>query len=950
MTDDHLLKLLEAGAASLHEKLNEDLENALQGQRFGAYEIVSPLAQGGMSRVYRGRRADGQFERDVAIKVENERLTSPVSQERFLAERNILAKLPHAHIAYLLDGGFTDAGQPYHVMELIDGQTFDNFIAGLKNDKQNKQQTNDASLLHLLMGIAEGVAFAHRNGIVHRDLKPSNVMVTSGGEAKILDFGIAKDGQNDLTLTQTHQQLYTPRYASPEQILALGVTPASDIYQFGALIYCALKGHHFYETLGIKAIDEHTRKAFEPKRITAANCTLSLSKKYRQALAHIASRCLRHAPQDRYANMDQVLADLKALTSGLPIQAGKGETHYQLKRYFHRHRMLVSVFAVILVLGAGLSGFYNIQLRETNQQLQAEINKARELQAVLVELFEYDDPLKKRQKEPPTFSEIMANVDKKITALAKRDPDTALQLANVMATIQYNTWQADSAKRTLYQIAPEDRAEWPLESLLIALKIHLRLGDFKTLRKLEHAIIAFLDTSNNKPEWLVSALEQLVTLSMHSRDRQHGANLARRLVNYAENALADEPAWNRSHLARAYNLLGFSLIYTFKPEEAEKSLTIAQQHAQSLPEHWQLKIDIEKNFADLQAKNYRYQNSITHWENALALAREGLPAAHFQHAELLEKIAYLDVRLDSFERAARFSQESMDLLKKIYGGDHIRMQNNVFNDLILHERRGDYENLETSIELLASLFAKAGNKRSTTTHYLYRWRVFLNFHQGDYLAAGKNAKRAKVSAAEIFGENSLSARRNQLLELKALCLTQGIELDALRKQLEDVDTHLAGTINNRRLKLNEGPMKTAPVLRVYGDCLMAMGQPQAAAKAFLAALDIDAQQVTSSFIAAQTQVRLAQALIAGNLDQTNQDQIEKALEAAEIYYLATKNTKHPGLLEIAMLRTRFSLALGRSDEAAAHYHKALNLVESSAKLSPRLRQEFQGLARDFKGE
>jgi serine/threonine-protein kinase len=206
-------------------------------ERVGPYEVVRPIAYGGMGSVHLARRAAGGD--PVALKLLRSDVDSDGIRRRFLAERQILARLEHRHIARLLDDGVTPEGLPYFVMEYVDGAPIVDYC-------DDARLNVDARLL-LFASVCDAVEHAHRLGVVHRDLKPANILVTEDGQAKLLDFGIAKilDGSEFTGITRhttTGVQLLTPEFASPEQLLAGPITAASDTYQLGLLLYRLLSG------------------------------------------------------------------------------------------------------------------------------------------------------------------------------------------------------------------------------------------------------------------------------------------------------------------------------------------------------------------------------------------------------------------------------------------------------------------------------------------------------------------------------------------------------------------------------------------------------------------------------------------------------------------------------------------------------------------------------------
>ena len=217
-----------------------DEDDPLVGRRFGAYDIVRLVGLGGMGAVYEGVRADDQFRKRVAIKLVQSGLHSEQTLARFRRERQILANLQHKNIATLLDGGVGPDGQPFLVMEYVEGEPITTWC--------DRRQLPVRERLALFRQVCDAVRHAHQNLVIHRDIKPGNILVTTDGSVKLLDFGVAKlisaDGEDeaDLALTRGGQRAYTPEYASPEQIRGDGLTTASDVYSLGVVLFELLTG------------------------------------------------------------------------------------------------------------------------------------------------------------------------------------------------------------------------------------------------------------------------------------------------------------------------------------------------------------------------------------------------------------------------------------------------------------------------------------------------------------------------------------------------------------------------------------------------------------------------------------------------------------------------------------------------------------------------------------
>ena len=327
------------------------------GRRIGPYVLLEKVGQGGMGQVYKARRAEG-FEDRVAIKIisTDDGRADPELSARFLSERQSLAWLRHKHIATLLDGGETEDGTPYLVMELIDGMPIDEYC------EQGNLTRSDR--MRLFRQVCEAVEFAHRVAVVHRDIKPSNILVTIDGEVKLLDFGIAKIVR-DHAEAESGQELAATRfrgrvslaYASPEQIdRALGVqvpvTTATDVYSLGVLL-CELltgqlpldlRGRSFSESIDIIQNQEPQIDAMGSKKLSPEEVA-------------ILRRMLQKMPDQRYGNIQDIVADLDAMEAGCPVSSLEYSAVSRSIKAIKRHRIaaLLSTASVAAVLGIGIA-------------------------------------------------------------------------------------------------------------------------------------------------------------------------------------------------------------------------------------------------------------------------------------------------------------------------------------------------------------------------------------------------------------------------------------------------------------------------------------------------------------------------------------------------------------------------------------------------------------------
>ena len=307
--------------------------------RFGVYEILEELGSGGMGTVFLARRADSEYEAKVAVKIVRPGLFSTETLRRFRAERQALARLAHPGIARLLDGGTTERGVPYLVMEHVEGLPIDAYAEQKGLDR--------AARIHLFRSVCGAVQYAHANLIVHRDLKPANILVTAEGEPKLLDFGIAKFlGEEDPHLTRVGERVLTPDYASPEQIRGEPVTTATDVYSLGVVLYRLLTGRAPYGFPSGRSSEIEKivcEREPEPPRLS-------------EDLDTILGKALAKEPERRYASVAELSEDLRRYLDNETVAARPDTLVYRASKFVRRHRTgVAAAAAAAFALAAGLA-------------------------------------------------------------------------------------------------------------------------------------------------------------------------------------------------------------------------------------------------------------------------------------------------------------------------------------------------------------------------------------------------------------------------------------------------------------------------------------------------------------------------------------------------------------------------------------------------------------------
>jgi eukaryotic-like serine/threonine-protein kinase len=375
---------------------------SLAGLTVGAYTLERPLGQGGMGTVWLARRSDGRFEGRAAVKLLNLALLDPVGRERFQREGTLLARLTHPAIARLIDAGLTQAGQPYLVLEYIEGRRIDHYC--------DEERLTPTRRIELFVQVLGAVAHAHANLIVHRDLKPSNILVTTDGSVKLLDFGIAKLLESETgaaersALTDVGGLALTPEYAAPEQVGGRPVTTATDVYALGVLLYLLLAGRHPTGE-GCRTAGEHLRAITESEpprlsaavgsrgsgapeqvgRLAAARGTSAdrLRRLYAGDLDNILVKALKKNPVERYATVRELADDLRRYLRREPVMARGDGLGYRATRFVARHRATVTAGTLTAVSLLAATVISIRQGQEARTQRDAALRETRRAAAEL---------------------------------------------------------------------------------------------------------------------------------------------------------------------------------------------------------------------------------------------------------------------------------------------------------------------------------------------------------------------------------------------------------------------------------------------------------------------------------------------------------------------------------------------------------------------------------------
>lgn len=546
---DEVRKMLGSDDESLiqHSPFSKLAENGNNiPEKIGNYKVLREVGRGGMGVVYEAIRDDGEFSQRVAIKIIKRGMDSDDILRRFRNERQILAELQHPNIARLFDGGVTESGSPYYVMEFIEGEAIDTYCR--ERDLPVKEK------LGLFRQVCAAVSYAHSQLIVHRDLKPSNMLITPDGSVKLLDFGIAKvlnaDGADNLG-TATQLGMMTPAYASPEQIRGEKVTTVSDVYSLGVVFYELLTGDRPYQTDG-KSIAEmadlvcnsELRKPSDATQ-NAANTQGHLPLKiqaqgrmFKGDLDNIALKALQKEPGRRYQSVEQFSEDIRRHLIGQPVSARPDTPSYRLKKFVSRNRGPVfagTLIFISLFIGIGVALW---QARRAEQQRVLAENRFSEVRELANSvIFRYHDAIADLPGSTAVREMLVSDATRYLDNLAREaDQDPALQRELALAYVKLGDVLGKAYAANVGNTA----------------------GATESYRKavalLEKAVLS--EPANNGMKYdLVKAYEALFQIYMRTSNEGNKAEILAKAVKLQDELLTSEPENNLFKFEKAVLLL-----------------------------------------------------------------------------------------------------------------------------------------------------------------------------------------------------------------------------------------------------------------------------------------------------------------------------------------------------------------------------------------------------------
>lgn len=667
--------------------LERPLDPAALPPPIGGYRFIRKIGSGGMSQVFLAIQSDEKFKRRVAFKMLRQSLASGDQRQRLCQERQILASLDHPNIARLYAAGSTEDGRPYVVLELVDGEPITDYC--------DRHRLSIDQRIELFRTVCAAVHYAHQNLVVHRDLKASNILVTASGCPKLLDFGIAKILNPELSAqgpdpTVPWRRFLTPELASPEQLLGTSITTASDVYSLGVLLYQLTTGSRPLKLDGMTP-DQVERTVAEQRPRLASEAAARASKEtaHQRALSipqlsrrlagdidTIIAKTLRKSPHHRYGSAAELAEDLRRHRVGLPVIARRPTAGYRLRRFLRRNRLSVAITAAFISLLVAASvglGFASLRLAAQRQRAEVERDKARQVVRFIEDIFEVADP-----KNPAAASvaarDVLDRAARRVEENLGQRPALRAALMKTMGAIYTKLGLYPASRHQLEDaltILEHDRDARPLD-------IADTLADLATAQagegmsdeaaaSLGQALRVLTTTGEEDPIERASVLAQAALVAEELGQYAEAqslsrASLALRLAHLDPRSL--EVAQSRYALALTLYRLGH-----FEASESEhrQALAIRREHLGSD----NLEVSTSLNgLANTLKKLGKYDEAERLLDQALAINRKRLGLAHSDTLATLNNLASLATYRKDFANAARRYAEALEVARPSLGNGH----------------------------------------------------------------------------------------------------------------------------------------------------------------------------------------------------------------------------------------------------------------------------------------
>lgn len=712
--------------------LNPDAAILPPGTIIDKYKIIELISEGGMGQVYKAERADGQFNHIVAVKC----LSAPLSNKDFMLkfrqEQQILANLQHRTIASLYDGGITETGIPYIIMEYINGLPFDQYV------KDNDLTEN--RIIQLFIDVCYAVQSAHNQFVLHQDIKPNNILINANGDAKLLDFGVAR------IISETNRQREfhgTPTYASPEQMMRNEVSVATDIYQLGVLLHKLLTGNFPFD---------------EPNRLVPDREVHLDPHSLSVELQSIIKKCLQEEQSNRYQMVSDLIADLTAYQNNYPVSTLPNTFGYKTKKYIRRNAAMVSLISlVIITLFAGIIislSQANIAREQKNLAL-SETEKNKQITDFLLSVFEAANPEENFGKEVLVEDIIQQSV-KKIPQF--EEDNVKAQMLGVLgevALISGNYILADSLLNQAISInqmlQPQGYVDDQVTNHENLAFLKMNQADFEgainTIR--EGAELALLNNIENEEEYLSLQVMGVIVLT-EKGDLQKADSLLK-----ATTLLLNQNDYLPQNEAQVYNQQAHLFLYQGKVDSAIYFLHKAQRlMSQNHPVTHPFYLSLNSNLAVLYRQKGAYEKALEIIESTIEYTRQIFGANHLRYLKSLNTQGLCYLSLKEYDMAIQKLSEARNIFRENSQEESV---GNILTNGNLARAYIGANQYDSALDVSQKTFALAQSvipTGSTYYHWVARILAEAEYKNNQMRKAEKRLENALVGLAQVNGPES----------------------------------------------------------------------------------------------------------------------------------------------------------------------------------------------------
>lgn len=829
----------EIGEAAMYDKMSSTALSV--GSLVGPYRVLRELGRGGMGVVYLAKRDDEQFQQRVALKLIKRGMDTDSVLQRFLRERQILARLQHPNIARLYDGGATEDGLPYFAMEYIEGAPIDEYCDACSLSIEER--------LHLFIEIGTALHHAHQNLVVHRDLKPSNVLVTDEGIVKLLDFGIAKllgSKSEGLTQhTQTGYGIMTPAFASPEQVAGRAVTTAADVYALGVILYHLLTGRRPYGKLAKSAqelsqavVSENPERpslvvrrtenvirhgesvTITPSSICRARSTQPqrLSRKLKGDLDTMCLVALRKNPHRRYPSAEAFVEDVRRHLAKLPVRARPDTLSYRMQKLIRRNLVIVTAAALVFfALVAGLT----VALSQT-QVARQEARKAEEVKEFLESMFTVSDP-NMAQGQELSARDLLDIGAARIQHELSQQPEIQVEMLSVIGRLYHPLGEYDRAEELFRQalslrreLSGQDHID-VVSSLTDLAGILRERGRYEESKSLYEQALKIFDSNETHPnESLTTTLSSYGLLLTETADYDTAESVLRQAISMQEELLG----LSHPTVATSTNELAQVLKYDGRFDEAEplylKAISALENHFGT--ENLQVALTKE-NLAMLYARQGKYNATEPLLLETLRVRQKLLSPRHPDIAITQSNLAALSYVTGNYGAAEAGFRAVLEIHRSQLGEENPRVATDLNNLASALKMKGEYaESRSLHVQALALYKSLHGEEHPDVANSYYNL-ANVEFELGNL----DEANSLLLSALEV---------RQKLLDsdhYDIALVEASLGRVLLRKQrFEEALEKLTPAVSKLKSSLGQEHEKTAQAVLWLGRSYLGAGQLEAA--------------------------------------------------------------------------------------------------------------------------